>query len=335
MTTPWIYNVNQRFIGGGVFLYQLMTTLVSAGWTVLGSGDGTGGHYSGTGNILTSGLNQAYGLYNVGSWFRIQSPIIPSTGQKREFCFQQGATSGGVMIRIKYSPNVTGATGFTGGSPSASEVPTATDQVVLLGAGTDASPTYTAWGIADYEFAGHIVADISGTYGYSWYCMQAAANTTPYYGTNSPVDGSQMALDVMQPGTAASADTDPAVVYCEYGTTTSYGSNLRAGGGVCKAFMGGISAANWVAVSLQSFTSGYPAGMGSDAWINDDTCICPQWISASVPYGTKGYSSLFLYNAQPRGAGYVMQTNPYDNGDRLYMNGTLLLWPAQTPVAIP
>ncbi len=328
--SSWHYAVNQRMLTCGQALYQLMVALVAAGWTVKGSGDGTFGNFSATGNIITSGNHVAFGLLNVGAWFRIQSPVTGFSGQQREFVFQNGVTSGPISIRIKYSPNVTGSSGgFTGGTPSASEVPSAADQVIVAGSGTDASPTYVSWGgaLTDYQFVMHIVCD-TGPNGYCWYMMQCGEST------NYP-NGSSMALDTMVPGTFNPADTDPAVIYWASSGLGGYGSELRAAN--TWAFVGGISATNWVNVELIGFTSGYYIGnSGTDAWNDEDTAITTQWVRTAVapPFGTKGYSTLFLYAGQPRGNMYLINLNPNSVGDHVWVNGTLLVWPPNTVVFI-
>ena len=63
--------------------------------------------------------------------------IDAGTTYKQQLCWQ---TDGAGNVRLKVSPRA----GFTGGSPSATRVPSATDERVVRGGGTDASPTYTA-----------------------------------------------------------------------------------------------------------------------------------------------------------------------------------------------
>jgi hypothetical protein len=312
--------VNQKTLTNGAALYQIIVTLVACGWTVLGSGDGTGGHYSATdGTAVTSGKSGPNGFLNTGSWMRIQSPVTGVNGQKREFVFQQGAASSTVTIRIKYSPNVTGSTGFTGGSPSATRVPSATDEAVVAGSGTDASPTYAGWGaISDYEFAFHVIADNTGDDGYAFVLFQSVNATGAL--SNSMV----FAMDIMKQGTSQANDLDNAVIYFS-GT-----GNMQAdlwGGTACFAFVGGISSTDWVGVRLCQFqqTGLAPAlALGSDALTNLDSSVIPHWVRFSTTNpgnSIKGYSSLFQFSSSFRGAMYPVQVNPNAKGDRLIVVG--------------
>lgn len=324
----FIYNVNQRQITNGTMIYQIILTLVNAGWTVLGSGDGTGGNYSAGGNTFTSGGRVAHGTYNVGSWFRIQAPANPVTGQKREFCLQQGSSTTQASYRIKYSANVTGSGGFTGGSPSATRVPSATDEQVLVGGGSDASPTYVVGTAVDYLFASHMVAD-AGAIDHAFYILTTQE-------TSTGATGFQLALDTMLPGTYAPQDPDPAVVYLNVSSSgTGYGGDLRST--AIHGYVGTtITSANFVTNFYLSNTGGYPGGLATESTSGYDPVVIPIWNAGnSFPTATKGTSQLFMYIGPVRGNGYVLQINPTTGGDHIMMNGTLLPWPPNTNLFVP
>ena len=111
-----------------------LTTGVAANWTVrTGS---TGSVYSVAGDPISS-----LGQLGAGAWWVQSGHGFADSGavHRRELCWQ---VNGSGQVRAKYSPRA----GFTGGSPSATQVPSATDERVFLGGGTDASPTYvTLW----------------------------------------------------------------------------------------------------------------------------------------------------------------------------------------------
>lgn len=105
----------------------LITTALAAGWTVRASSDGT--TYNASGNQISSDSG-ANSLANAAAWVRLRAP----TGT-RELVFQRGSNS--TQWRALYS-----VSGFSGGSPGATEVPTSADQKLLIGGGTAGSPSY-------------------------------------------------------------------------------------------------------------------------------------------------------------------------------------------------
>jgi hypothetical protein len=333
----WAFSVNGRDLLFGQAMYNLFTLLTgSCGWVAKGSGDGTGGHFSATdGTALTNGGHGAFGFFNVGSWIRLQSPTTGINGQKREFIFQCGSgTNGTWSLRTKYSPNVTGSTGFTGGSPSATRVPSATDEIVIWGDGTDASPTYASWGGAgnnDHYFSCHIMADSDGDDGYCW-----AICGEPGYQSPVPSFGC-MAMDIMRQGTFDPSDPDPMVLYMNAGSGNGYNIDLT-GGSSCHALVGPYTgqANSWQGVVLTGPAGWYATG--TDFWSGtsgDDRCFIPYWKRTSSPYSDKGLSSLFLASMQIRQNFTIMSTSPGNGGDRLYVGYVLLPWPPNTPCIHP
>lgn len=107
--------------------------LISAGWTVGGSGDGTS--YSAVVDLLTT----AQIIHdNARSWIRLIAPFEDSPGNRQEWTFQLVSSSSIFNhARVKHSRSA----GFTGGAPNAITTPSATDEEVLRGGGTDAAPT--------------------------------------------------------------------------------------------------------------------------------------------------------------------------------------------------
>jgi hypothetical protein len=121
------YVTGTAFASFGELISLFVEMLVSAGWTYRASGDGTGGTYNATGKVFTGTGAGALGWANSGAWARIQDP-----GAVREITVQHNNAGGAI---IKYSQLAK----FTGGSPSATTTPTATDERAIRG-------TYaTAW----------------------------------------------------------------------------------------------------------------------------------------------------------------------------------------------
>ncbi len=114
---------------GGVAMYAHRALLVASGFNSKMDSDGT--TYSSTGSRLTNGGSGPKGLANNGAWFRLQA----TAGGPFEWCIQRGTDN--TQWRVK-SANAA----FTGGTPGAITVPSAAGEVVLLGGGSDAVPTF-------------------------------------------------------------------------------------------------------------------------------------------------------------------------------------------------
>ena len=153
------YNVNNSPTTGAQAFYNLGKVLSSSGWTIQSSSNGTS-FGSGETYFTTSSLAAT------NAWFSVREPTGPGG---REWCFQR--TSANTTWRIKVSPNV----GFTG-SATATQVPTASDEGLIWGSGTDASPTGTAFFFADGSYKFHIIAESTpvgpvGNEVYGWWAF--------------------------------------------------------------------------------------------------------------------------------------------------------------------
>jgi hypothetical protein len=110
------------------------STLPLQNWVVTTSSTGAGGVYAAQGDVITSVAS----LGNL-SWFVLQGKGVVDNGTlyRRQLCFQFNAAG---AVRIKYSARA----GFVTGSPSLTQVPTAADEAVFYGSGTDAAPVFAA-----------------------------------------------------------------------------------------------------------------------------------------------------------------------------------------------
>lgn len=122
-------------ITGTLCMWQFIAAMIAAGWTKPADSDGT--TYSAVGAAVSSGAAGAGGLANTGAWVRLRSP-----DGMREYVWQRGTTD--LTWRMLRACSQDGSAGnyFTGGTPGATRAPTATNQHLLMGGGTDASPTY-------------------------------------------------------------------------------------------------------------------------------------------------------------------------------------------------
>jgi len=234
------HRVNQSNVTGADAIFLLKTVLKEAGWTVTSSGTGTGagGSYSASGDIITT---VADFTTRPRAWFVIQEP---SGSGGRQWCWQRGTNN--VQWRVKISPTQ----GFTGGTPNLDTVPSATDEAIIHGGGTDANPGSTGWldttGLTaalfdtDNTYSLHIVADDTpvGPLGNQVYQFWLATVINTNYprtlvcqeplavGTYTPLVGTRIST--------TSGDADPAMYACrpqvdnrfffEPGPTTNFNS---------------------------------------------------------------------------------------------------------------
>ena len=325
----YTFSVNNSPLTGPIAIYTLINTLISAGWLKKMDSDGT--NYSSTGVQVTSGATGANGLNNIRAWIRLQAPAV--NGQTRELTFQRGANS--VSWRIKYSA----AAGFTGGSPAATVTSSSTDEVFMIGGGSDASPTFLSWFSPDNTYRWHIAAGgASESYSFVAWSLE--------YGMISTMMVA-IALDVMTVGSYPSQDIDPAVMYVssDYTAATTIleliSSNLLAANVTnsarARAWLGATSAAgasivsNSVNVKILCYGNsviGNSGTLGSNPWTNKDDLLPCLYASkiANGPVGTKGFSTLFLIGSINRGNMTVIDFAGNNTRDKVYVNGLWLPW---------
>lgn len=299
---------------GAIAMYTLKTALKAAGWTVKKSSDGT--TYNSTGDQITTGASGAGGLANSKAWFVIEMP-----SSTRQICIQR--TAANTTYRIKYS----GAAGFTGGSPGATQTPSATDEIVVLGSGTDASPTGGSTFTTDNTYRMNFAVGESAE-GYSFYMI---CNTT-----GSTTLTSMMLFDVMLTGSYSPSDTDPYVIYvAAHGAPLSILQNTYTG--AAKAYLGTVSTANGVSVGLPVYgasagVTAFPGGVGVSPWTSKDVLVPQIWMRGATsvaPVGFKGFSTLIY-------AGSVTRTNldtldTTSTKDKIHCNGYWLPWNGSIP----
>jgi len=104
-----------------------------AGWTVPSSSDGT--TYNASGDQITVNATSGAGAINTSSWFILTHPTLDT--YQRHICIQFGAGANQIRVKLSWS-------GFSAGTPGIARVPSAADEQILIGSGTDASPTYTS-----------------------------------------------------------------------------------------------------------------------------------------------------------------------------------------------
>lgn len=177
------------------------------GATVAKSSDGA--TYNSSGDQITTDSG-AGSLATSGGWVLISAP-----GSAYQILVQVGTTTNARVL--------TSVAGFSGGSPGVSRVPTATDQQFInsIGAGTDASPTYSQLWATDGTYRCYGAFGDSSE-GYDWWFA-----TIP---TGGGTPSTLIMVSGMVAGSYPSADTDPRMYLADYasgGVATA--SRLGAG----------------------------------------------------------------------------------------------------------
>lgn len=317
----WQFTVNQNPSGGPAAIFNLKTALKAQGWTVPRSSDGT--TYNAAGDQITQAGTSAGGMSNAFAWFVIQEP-----SGVRQWCFQRAtgvAPTGNENWRIKAS----GAAGFTGGSPGATQTPSATDEVILLGAGTDAAPTMAQLmsGAVNGTRQNIGVGQVGERY--AWYMLLTNVGLTT---TNA-----LLMHDTLQANGYVSADTDPCVYVVMPNTATVLSNAQASPVNTARAYLGAVATANFVGMSLPVYgayvnTSAFPGGVSTSPWNGKDVAVPQMWTrpaNSTAPQGFKGFSGVVL-------AGSVQRTNMdtldvLSTKDRIFVNGYWLPWNGSTP----
>lgn len=305
---------------GSVAMYEFKEHLKSQGWTVPESSDGT--TYNNAGDQITTGASGAGGMANTNAWFRIQSPAGAASN---EFVVQRGSTN--VGWRIKHSR----AAGFTGGSPSATQVPSATDEGLLWGAGTDASPTFSNLFTTDNTYRWNVGADAASPYGF-WAGAFPTGGGDPTTGFvfdpltgAEPTDGHLYAIYVSGSGGAPFINTS---LYTESFAATSNAlwAMVAATSPTIYAFM-----TAWVLFSPSVGLNAVPNGLSTNPITNKDEMF-PLVLGrrgAQTNPGYKGITTLMKWTGTARTTGDTLTWNT--SRDRIIYKHVSLPWDGTVP----
>jgi len=308
------WKVNQTSADGAVRVWDLIETMLAAGWTMPNASDGT----TMAANRVTGPGSGANGLGNSRAWVRLQDP-----GGKTEYTIQRTTTNS--TYRIKRSV----AAKFTGGAPDATTTPTATDETIVKGAGTDASPTgYGMFGTTNSRH--HCMAENTGYY--DFYMIQYPA-------------GGGACNGIFMQDTAESfggvLDTDPVVIIV--GDTVgnlSMSQNIAANSATPGTY--GYLGATFAPMRMQSIVSTnsntgfYSSQVGVNPYTGDDDLVpvFPGRVSGdAAPNGTKGKTTKFLVGSVQRASGDTLSV--LSARDRIVVMGTwtvTLPWNGDVPL---
>ena len=296
MTIGYVLNQRPTTYGGALSLLAEM--LVTAGWTYQASGAGTGQSYNAGGKVFTNTGSGTTGWSNTNAWARLQDP-----GGTREFVFQHDNAS---KTRIKYSASAR----FTGGSPAAGVAPSAADERIIWGGGTDASPTFGTW------FSAFTLQGASGGGGAGVCYLGAALDTAPYGfwfqshllgGSNYATGSNRYSSILMDPVTSVAEDPDPVVIHIA-GITGFLDAFIKNGGPGPAIYTGDSSC--WVLS---------PGSEQDGCWAHMDTAkskflyVHPMAYVSGGP-SLNGDANGYLIVGPLNTTGGWLTPNPYTNG---------------------
>jgi hypothetical protein len=205
-----VFSTNNNPVTGAAAMFLVKQQLKAAGWTVPRSSDGS--TFNASGDQISASGSGAGGMDNSRAWFVIQMPGASG----RQFCIQRNSSTGtntSQQWRIKYSAGA----GFTSGGSNI-QVPSATDEGVVLGGGSDGSPTFAnLFGGTDGSYRYQIGTDNASPYAFFAIAYPpgiAAANCTSSFFLDPVVNG-------------PSGDADPYVIGVD--ASTGLDTNLAGG----------------------------------------------------------------------------------------------------------
>lgn len=306
------FTTNQTPSTGPVAVYNLIARLIAAGWTKIKDSDGT--TYSSSGVQVTGGGTGTNGLGNTSAWVNLRAP-----SGTREFVFQRGATD--LVWRITYSP-----TAFNSGSPAAAVAPSSANSSIVLGGGTEASPTYSTWFSTNAGYRQQMGADGASPYGF-WMGCYPNGGGTPNAGI------------VFDPMTSTPAeDTDPIAIHI---ATASGSAFAQAGLGLNTSATSVSRMCGWLGfglggafVSLPACTYNAggstvaPSGLPSNPHNSKDDGIPIFYMrraSETAPQGYKGIGSLMFWLGTTRAT-----TSTLNSKARIVIGDVSLPWDGST-----
>lgn len=328
---------------GSIAMYNLVFKglITNAGWILEGAGDGVSNfNNSGSaGSIITGSGTGAHGFNNSGAWARLRTP----TGS-RELLFQRGNATYNWWVQYSFSA------GFTGGSPSATTAPTATDAYGIVGGNSNGVNTFNT---NDGSYRQQIACDSASPYG--------------FYSITYPTGGGDCnSIQMMDPMSFDSSDNDPYVFMFSNGNINSnrifpFGNSVaincaatridtapgNTSYGIPVGYLGkGQPGEGFVSLSVTWLECGpnisisIPGNVGTELNNFGDVEVPLIWARNSTNYNTtnygsptgyKGVSSILRWLATFRQTGMMLTVNT--TGDRLVINGVMTLpWNGTTPI---
>lgn len=318
---------------GDAAVWNLKETLVSGGFTVVSSSNGS--TFSAGDNLTT-----VSDLANSNAWFIVRQPQSATSshgGVQREYAFQRSTTSRTWRAKYSYSASFTG-------SANATTLPDADDQVRILGAeipsfGFDSNTFQT-----DGTYTTHIAVDMDPPH--SWFLVNIPN------GGGDPYNA--WMVDGMLSGTFPPEDVDPYVQYFADNTVLA-GAVGFSGPSLMVTASTIVSPAAWFAKNTGNEVYGgcgvlqYSAqdtsqkefvdGLGTTNHVNGNDDLLPLfWFrganaNPNGPGGFKGASMLMKIPSGPaRTTGDTFSTSASGSKDYILFHDIAVVWDGSDPV---
>ena len=279
--------------------------VVNGGWVIKGSGDGLSAYNnSGTlpaANVFTATTPYGTGanaLGNTRAWIRLAMP------SGKEICIQYIANSATQLwVRIKFtSSTYTNVASYTASSTVVPTTPVLADDNVLVGTGTDASPTAKAIDSAESSISVvscKMIARVENASPYRWWVAIPGS-------AGASVVRSIIFMDYLT--NVSASDTDPYVLH-------SYNNNSLVTNPATYLSVGSVAADANTLGKMNTTYVGLPAwypcmqlaagttisvvgALGSNEADNLVTCFRPRYglySGAASPNGEKGIGTLWSW----------------------------------------
>jgi len=271
----------------GQQLFALKTGLKAAGWTVVASGDGNALSASGS-DVITGDGSGANGYNNTRAWVCLQQPTggtSPYSGS-RQIVLQNGDDLS-TQARFVYSPGGTAALG----SIDADTCPTFSDQLMICGGGTPASPT---WEVVNTYTAspgtGHLLVG-GAAENFSWvWTSSLGANTIRNF----------WFMDACRRANAT--DNDPFIFMSMNSSAPGTAIGVAVSEGEANGRPKGQFPAGFLGVGLYDTipeNNSHQQLSGNAFEANKDILVTPSWVRTKTVGGAGGYkgrSTLFRIN---------------------------------------
>jgi hypothetical protein len=245
---------------------------------------------------------------------------MPSTdGVTREYTFQRGTTN--VAWRIKYSYSA----GFTGGSPGATQTPSATDEQTLFGGGTDAAPSFSTLFGTDAGYRFNVIAGGSAE-GYVFFAFGFPN------GGGTPTN--YMFIERMSTGSFPTSNVEPYVMkFANSSPTVSEITSTTIGpkGWLAK----GLAGEGFVFIPADSMTdntSTMQKALGANSYTGIDDLLPILYARRSAlgaPSGYMGIGSMLRYPSTTRTTGDTYTIS--STRDRIVVGDVVVPWDGSTP----
>lgn len=319
-------------------MFNWMSFMISSTggkWTLVKSGNGISSYQPNSSSqpAITSETD----ISNNRAWFILRQP-----NSTREFCFQTSSTRD--YWRIKYS-----FSGFSSGSPSATQTPSASDEQILFGGGTDSSPTTSKlFPLTEGNFIFNSCADDDG---YSFYFFAYSKGNL----RSTSAITTLFIFDNLKQGSRNQNDADPSIMYIGNSGTLNYINQIcypsddtssKFKGYMCK----GISSKEaFVNIGVASWGTQYNAWSPSlsdhaENPHNSSEDLCPilyfyknknSPANLDPSQGYKGTSNAFFIGSLQRVNGDLYDYDDLSGGSiagkKIYIAGFALPWNNASP----